>query len=233
MTPEKFIKDNPFPANGSELNAQLIADIQNPEKQHLRQHNLEKLLKVNARLIYIVWSQYNYANELASIMSYVYQGLTKASESFNPDLGVPFYNYAIKVTRGLLQNNYNYTASLIHTPVMKRKLEIYDPTIGEHVKLYDFKYSDINDYSEHQSMVACDDTDDDDIKSELDMAFTEYEATLLTDTARADLEVLKMSSNMTLKDISTKTGINTAKLRKIIDRTTIKMQIFFDRQDTY
>ena len=228
MTPEEFIKNNPFPSNGTEINNQLVADIQNPDKQHLRRKNLELLLKNNARMIYLIWQQYPYGQELASVMSFMYQGLDKACTTYNPEIGMPFYHYATNVTRGLIQNYYNYNEAIIHVPVMKRKMKTYDPTIDEEVGVYDYKYSDINDYSEHHSMSSVD-PDDNDLYDELTLLINEFEVTLKTDTAKYDLDILKMSRTMTLKDISENTRINTAKLRKIIDRTTNKLQLFHKR----
>jgi len=156
MTPEDFIKDHPFPENGAEINNLLVRDIQDPSKQHLKQQNLQKLLENNARLIYIVYSQYNYNQSLGSIMSFVYEGLAKATETFDPQVGMPFYHYAVQTIRGLLQNWYNYNNDLIHIPVMKRK----DIT---------HEFADVNDYVEHQYLEADSEQDDADyLSSELD-----------------------------------------------------------------
>lgn len=228
MTPEEFIKNNPFPPNGTEINNALVAEIQDPDKQHLRRRNLELLLKNNARMIYLIWQQYPYNQELGSVMSFMYQGLDKACSTYDPKVGMPFYHYATNVTRGLIQNYYNYHESTIHVPVQKRKLKTYDPTVDEEVGVYDFKYSDINDYSEHQSM-STSEQDTENLYEDLTFLIDEYEASLKTDTAKKDLEILKMSRTMTLKDIALKTRINTAKLRKIIDRTTHKLRLFHKR----
>ena len=161
MTPEEFIKRHPFPPNGAEINDKLVKDIQNPSKQDERDSNLQRLLENNARLIYLIYYQYNYNQTLASIMSFTFEGLCKATETYDPGIGMPFYHYAMQTTRGLLQNWYNYNNDLIHVPVMKKK----------DVKI---DYSDINDYNEHQEgsnwgdMEAFVQPDDDNVTLELD-----------------------------------------------------------------
>lgn len=210
MTPEEFIKNNPFPKNGKKINEDLVKDIQDPTKSHFVRRNLYKLLKNNARLIYVIHRQYNYSQTLGSIMSFVYEGLKKATETYDPDVGMPFYHYAVQTIRGLLQNFYNYNESLIHVPVMKRKITKVE-------------YSDINDFSEHQYM---DIHDNDSLSSEMDMIIKEYEAQPLSEQSIEDLKILKMYRQHTLKDISHKTNINTVKLRKMIDRATFKLKKF-------
>jgi hypothetical protein len=54
-------------------------------------------------------------------MSFTFEGLCKATETYDPGIGMPFYHYAMQTTRGLLQNWYNYNNDLIHVPVMKKK----------------------------------------------------------------------------------------------------------------
>jgi RNA polymerase sigma factor (sigma-70 family) len=218
VTPEDFIRDNPFPENGTEINNQLVKEIQDSNKASEKRKNLELLLKNNARLVYLVYHQYNYNQELGSIMSFVYEGLAKATDTFDPKVGMPFYHYAVQTIRGLLQNWYNYNNDLIHIPVMKKKEVTYD-------------YSDINDYIEHQH---CDDAasafiqiDDNDFSYELDQIIEEFVARN-KDNARAmeDLEMFQLYRKHTLKEISTKTGLNTVKIRKMIDRTIERLTRF-------
>lgn len=213
MTPEEFIKNHPFPPNGSAINDQLVKDIQDPSKIAFKQDNLNKLLENNARLIYMIYNQYNYNQSLGSIMSFVYEGLCKATETYDPSVGMPFYHYAVQTIRGLLQNWYNYNNDIIHVPVMKRRNVKYD-------------YADINDYVEHQ--FAIDETDvEDDMESEFAMLLSEYRHKgVLTETAKQDLEVLELYRIYTIKEISDKLHINTVKVRKMIDRATNRLKSF-------
>jgi RNA polymerase sigma factor (sigma-70 family) len=215
MTPEEFIKKHPFPKNGAEINDRLVKAIQDPKLEGQKEANLKKLLENNARLIYLIYHQYNYNQELGSIMSFVYEGLRKASAHFDPNVGMPFYHYAVQTIRGLLQNHYNYNNDLIHIPVMKRKTVKYE-------------YADVTDYSEYQGLASVDLNDVEEPISELDMLITEYEnQENITEQSKSDLEIIKLYRNHTLKDISEKTGINTVKLRKIIDKTIVKLQKFY------
>lgn len=232
MTPEEFIKNNPFPPNGAEINDRLVRDIQDPTKADKKTKNMELLLKNNARLIYMVYNQYNYNQELGSIMSFVYEGLVKATETFDPDVGMPFYHYAVQTIRGLLQNWYNYHNDLIHIPVMKKKpIKTLDER-GQVVEKVPVKYdyTDINDFTEHQH---CDDdhavvqAEDDSISHELNqilVEFTNHPNT--TERVLEDLEMFNMYRKYTLKEISQKTGINTVRIRKMIDRTTERLKRF-------
>jgi len=216
MTPEEFIKKHPFPKNGAEINQQLVRDIQDPQKENLKEDNLVKLLENNARLIYLIYHQYNYNQELGSIMSFVYEGLRKACDTYDPNVGMPFYHYAVQTIRGLLQNHYNYNNDLIHIPVMKRK----------NVK---YEYADVNDYSEYSGFGVSElDEEENTPVSELDMLIIEYEnQPNISEQSKSDLEIVKMYRQFTLKDISEKTGINTVKIRKVIDRTVIRLQKFY------
>jgi RNA polymerase sigma factor (sigma-70 family) len=206
MNAETFIRKNPFPKNGRELNDQLVRDIQDPKKIREKNENIFKLFRNNARLISIVYKQHNYNQELDSVMSYVFEGISKAVESFDPKVGMPFYHYALKVIRGIMQNNYNYHEAVIHVPVMKKK---------------DFRmeYCDINDYTEHESMAESEDEND-----QLTELLAEYEAFELSNEEKSELEILKMARVMTLKDISYKTGMNTVKVKKIISSATDKLK---------
>lgn len=220
MTPEEFIKRHPFPPNGAEINDKLVKDIQNPSKQDERDINLQRLLENNARLIYLIYYQYNYNQTLASIMTFTFEGLCKATETYDPGIGMPFYHYAMQTTRGLLQNWYNYNNDLIHVPVMKKK----------DVKI---DYSDINDYNEHQEgsnlgdMEAFVQPDDDNVTLELDKIIELYEEKTITNIqAKEDLEILKLSRNYNIKDLSKKTGINSSKLKCMISRSVARIRKF-------
>jgi len=221
MTPEEYIKNNPFPKNGSEINNKLVREIQDPAKAKYKSQNLDRLLKNNARLIYVIYMQYNYNQELAAIMSFVYEGLEKATSTYDFNVGMPFYHYAIQTTRGLLQNYYNYNNDLIHVPVMKKKKLNKTTNTEEGIKL---EYSDVNDFLEHQYMHDHDEKEN--LSSEINMIISEYERKKLSDQAREELNILKMYRESTLKDLSNKTNINTVKLRKIIDKTTLKLKKF-------
>lgn len=230
MTPEEFIKNNPFPENGKEINDQLVRAIQDPTQSHLKQKNLELLLKNNARLVYMVYHQYNYNQDLGSIMSFVYEGIVKATDTFDPKVGMPFYHYAVQTIRGLLQNWYNYHNDLIHIPVMKKKpITEVDPN-GNVVETPALKYdyTDINDFTEHQH---CDDTfavvqpDDDSITHELDEIIKEFvNHPNTTEKALEDLEMFTLYRKYTLKEISEIKQINTVKIRKMIDRTIERLK---------
>lgn len=143
MTAEEFIRKNPFPENGSELNLSLVMDIQNPDLVEFKDRNIEKLFRVNARLIWLVYEQNNYGESLDSVMSFMYEGIRRASELYNPAYGMPFYNYAMKITRALLQNYHNYHGSVIHVPVRKKGDEVYK-----------FSYADIDDYMDFETGAA-------------------------------------------------------------------------------
>jgi len=220
MRPEEFIKKHPFPKNGVEINNKLVRAIQDPDQSKYRQKNLEKLLQNNARLVYIIFKQYNYDKELAEIMSIVYEGLDQATQRYDFNVGMPFYHYAVQTTRGILQNNYNYTHDLIHVPVMKKKKLNKKTNKEEGIRL---EYSDINDYLEHQYI---ENDEKESLSSEANMLIREYEKGDLTEQSRDELKILKLSRENTLKDLAYKTKINTVKLRKIIDKTTEKLKKF-------
>jgi DNA-directed RNA polymerase specialized sigma subunit len=211
---EIFIKKHPFPKEGAKINDILVKEIQDPYKQNHKKENLKKLLKNNARLIYIIYSQFNYNQSLSSMMSFVYEGLKKATETYDPSIGMPFYHYAVKTTRGILQNHYNYKNDLIHVPVMKRKKT-------------KIEYSDINDFSEHQHSVSMHNNEDS-LSKEMTMIITEYENQPgLSQQALDDLKLLKLYRNSNLKELSIKTKINPVKLRKIIDTTSARLKRFY------
>jgi len=216
MTPEEFIKNHPFPPNGAEINDNLVKAIQDPSKANEKDRNMHKLLENNARLVYLIYHQYSYNQPLASVMSFTYEGLCKATETYDSSVGMPFYHYAIQTIRGLLQNWYNYNNDLIHIPVMKKK----DTKV---------EYADINDYVEHQE---CDikeeliQPSDDNVTLQLDDIIAKYELTQLNEQAKEDLEILKLSRLYNIKELSTRTGFNSSKLKFIINRSISKMSKF-------
>lgn len=210
MKPEDFIKNNPFPDNGTEINDILVKDLKDPEKQEDYEKNLYKLLQNNARLIYIIYKQYNYNQSLASIMSFVYEGLKKSVELYDDKVGMPFYHYAVRTTRGILQNHYNYCNDIIHVPVIKKKK----------VKI---EYSEVSEII--QNINENDDTEV--LIEELDMIISEYEAKLSNKKDIDELNILKMYRTSNLKEISEKTQMNTVKVKKIIQRTTRKLKKFY------
>jgi DNA-directed RNA polymerase sigma subunit (sigma70/sigma32) len=213
ITPEEFINQNPFPENGAEINTELVKSIQETSDSSLREELTQKLFKVNARLIFMVYKQYNYNQSLSSIMSFVYEGIQKASLDFNPNIGMPFYNFAVQKIRATLQNDYNYNGKLVHIPVMKKK-------DVEH------EYSDINDYLEHESMKYME-TSENPLLEDLKMILIEYESQELTDIAKEELKILKLYLNRnTLKDISEQTDISTNKVKKMRDSSIERIKKF-------
>lgn len=218
MTPEEFIKKHPFPENGREINEQLVKAIQDPTQAKYKEANLKKLLENNARLIYLVHAQYNYNQELASVMSFVYEGIRKSVETFKPEIGMPFYHYAMRTTRGLLQNYHNYNHDMIHVPVMRKKDIKYE-------------YADINDYTEHQYGIDEDTVEDNsNLSDELTNIIIEYEGRHdMTDRLKEEFNILKRSRTMTLKALSEETGYKTAKLRKMIDNALLKLRKYYNR----
>lgn len=236
MTPQEFIDNNPFPKNGEALNNQLVKDIQDPAKAAFKQKNLYKLLKNNARLIYVIYYQYNYNQSLASIMSFAYEGLRKATATFDPTVGTKFYQYAVGTIRGILQNYYNYNDSLIHIPV-KKKRKVDKSTNKETGIKHDF--CDVNDYSEseyqHISTLERED-EEETLSDELTMILAEYEGQAsLSNDVKEEIEIFKMARKYTLKDISSKTGINTVRLRKMLDDIIFRLRKFYNklRDDLY
>ena len=195
MTPKEFIKNNPFPPNGEEINNQLVKDIQDPSKVAYKQRNLNRLLKNNARLIYVVYHQYNYNQSLASIMSFVYEGLKKATDTFVPSMKTKFYVYAIQTIRGILQNYYNYNEELIHIPVKKKAKSDNAETGIKH------EFCDVNDYSELQyqniaSLVH--NGEEETLSDELTMIITEYEnKENISEDVKAEIEIFKMARTHT------------------------------------
>jgi len=216
MKIEQFIKENPFPKDGAEINNFLINEIKDPSKSHLKRKNIEKLFKNNARLIYLVYNQYSYGQELSSIASFVYEGIAHAVEIYNPKIGMPFYNYAMTIIRSQLQNWYKYNESLIHIPVMKRK---------DHT----FEYSDINDYVEHEyKYIDNNDTQDiEDRYNKINEMLIEYKACKnLTSKDHDDLEIFNMSRTYTIKEISSMKGITTSKVKRSINNISEKLKEF-------
>lgn len=218
MTPEEYINKHPFPKNGAEINDKLVRDIKDPTKEEFKAANLEKLLQNNARLIYLVYRQYNYNQELSSIMSFVYEGLTKSVNTFNPNIGMPFYHYAMSTIRGLLQNYYNYHNDLIHIPVMKKNDIKYE-------------YADINDFNEHQ--YGIDEStieDDNNLSDEMNNLIIEYESrATFSDKTGLEFEMLKKSRGITLKALGDETGYKTAKLRRMIDNAVDRLKKYHKR----
>lgn len=211
MTPEEFIKNNPFPKNGLQINNDLVKAIQDPKQAHNYKKNAYKLLKNNARLIYQVYKQFNYNQPLSSIMSFIYEGILTTSKEYRIGSPKPYYSYLMTYVRGLLQKHYNYNHNLIHVPVMKKKVTEIDVTeitnVGEHTYL---------EYREGEPM-----------NEELDLLFDEYEMQKLPVKQRDDFEILKLSRSMTVKEISQKTGLGIGKIRNIVKRTVPRLQNFY------
>jgi len=209
MTPEEFIKKNPFPNNGAEINEELVTLIKASDSENDRQKNLEKLFKNNARLIWVIHQQYNYNQTLSSMMGFVYEGLVKSCDTYNPKIGMPFYHYAIQTTRGLLQNWYNYRNDIIHIPVVRRR----------DIKM---EYVDVDECSEN---VFNNMDTDIDFTLELDYLFEEYEGRYKNDKcALQDLNIIRMARKNTYKQISESTGLSTVTIRKSIAKVCQKMR---------
>ena len=216
VTPEEFINKNPFPANGTELNMELVKQYkhQNATAKH-KEQIVEQLLKINARLIYIVYDQHGYGESLTTVMSFVYEGIRKAVNDFDPSIGMPFYHFVIQKCRGILQNNYNYTNKLIHIPVMKKNEVEHD-------------FSDINDYLEHESMKFMESSNPHNpLLDELRMLLVEYQSQDLPQSTIDDFYVLKLYlEDNTLKDISEKLNISTNRVKKMKDSATDRLRKF-------
>ena len=87
-------------------------------------------------------------------------------------------------------------------------------------------FADVNDYVEHQ-VFETEYDESDNLTSELDNLIVEYEhSDTMTDIAKEDLEILKLYRHSTLKEISEQTGINTVKVRKMIDRAIGRLKSF-------
>lgn len=213
MTPEQFIKQNPNPPNIEQVNNDLVKLIQDPAQAKFYKKNVYKLFKANARLIYVVYRQYNYNQSLSSIMSFVYEGIEATAKEYKLGSKKPYYSYAISYIRGLLQKYYNYNESLVHVPVMKKKKISHE-------------YAEINNYNEHEYLVHDDDSS---VADDLDNLFKEYESQPLTAKQKQELEIVKMSRNMNIKEISEKTKLGIGKIRNIIKKTTPKLKNFYNK----
>lgn len=162
-------------------------------------------------------------------MSFVYEGLRKATRTYDPNGGAKFYQYAVQATRGILQNYYNYNNDLIHIPVMRRKKVNKKTNRETGIK---HELCEVNDYSESQYQYISSEMEDEnnDLSNELTMILTEYENQPTTSyEIKKDIEIFKMAREYTLKDISLKTGINTVRLRKIIDDITTRLIKFYKK----
>ena len=217
MDAEEFIKNNPFPKNGTEINNRLVRDIQDVSKASDKQRNLQLLFKNNARLIHLVYKQYSYNQPLDSIMSFVYEGLIKATETYDPTIGMPFYNYAIRSIRGILQNWYNYNNDLIHIPVMKKK----------EVK---HEYADINDFTEHQEGESKQELElpvDSEYSDELnEIIYAFKKINQLSDEVKYDFEIFDLYRKYSVKEITKKTGLTENNIKCIVAKTLNKLKKF-------
>lgn len=215
MNAEEFIKNNPFPKNGTAINNMLVKDIQDVSKASEKQRNCELLFKNNARLIHLVYKQYNYNQPIDSIMSFVYEGLIKATETYDPSVGMPFYNYAIRSIRGILQNWYNYNNDLIHIPVMKKK----------EVK---HEYADITDFIEHQEGESKKELElpiESEYSDELNEIITSYMRTnQLSDDVKYDFQIFAMYRKYTVKEIIERTDLTENNLKCIVAKTLNKLK---------
>jgi hypothetical protein len=212
MTPEDFIKNNPFPKNGTEINNALVRDIQDPRKKSKYKENVQKLLKNNARVIYLVWKQYNYNQSIGSIMSFVYEGIEVTAREYKIGSAKPYYSYLMTYVRGLLQKYYNYNESLVHVPVMKKKDFSVDLT----------EINNVSEFVAHSDGV-------DPMEEEMDDLLAEYGSQKLPEKIREDFEITKLSRYMTVKEISDRTGLGIGKIRNIIKRTVPRLRNFYNK----
>jgi len=212
MTPEEFIKNHPFPKNGTEINNRLVTEIQDPNKAHKYKENVQNLLRNNARVIYLVFKQFNYNQTLASIMSFVYEGIEFTAREYRVGSPKPYYSYLMSYVRGLLQKHYNYNEHLVHVPVMKKKKVSVDLT-------------EINNVSEF--ITSSDGVDP--MEEEMDDLLKEYGLQKLPERIREDFEITKLSRYMSVKEISEKTGLGMGKIRNIIKRTIPRLKNFYHK----
>jgi len=224
MIAEEFIRKNPFPENGAELNMRLVLDIQNPELAKFKDKNIEKLFRINARLIWLVYEQHNYGESLDSIMSFMYEGIRRASELYNPKYGMPFYNYAMKITRAILQNYHNYHGSVIHVPVRKKDDEIYK-----------FAYADIADFTDFETGAASQLIEPEhgsDMTSTLNELFEladKYGSrTDLTSDIILGLKLLVSMRGKTFNEVCVEFNMSDVKLKKYLNQIIGKLKIYRD-----
>jgi DNA-directed RNA polymerase sigma subunit (sigma70/sigma32) len=216
MNAERFIRLNPFPNDGADQSLRLVMDIQNPTLDHLKQENIERLFKLNARLIWIVYRQYNYGESLDSVMSFMYEGIRKASETFDASRGVPFYIYAMMVTRSLLQSYQAYHGAVIHIPLKQR---------GD----YDYAYSDINEYIDLEKnnpheLTFNESAELDDI-DEIYELVEKYSVTPnISDRTEYGLRIIHMMKTKSMHEICTELDISDDKYRDVIKMTIHKLK---------
>lgn len=214
MTAEEFIKNNPFPKNGAEINDRLVKEIKDPSKKKYYKKNVYRLFKNNARIIFLVWKQYNYNQELSSIMSFVYEGIEKAANEYKVGSKKPFYSYAMTHIRGLLQNHYNYNESLIHIPVKKKKELEHD--ISDIDSIAEYHIHDESEYEYEENMI--------------DFIFAEFEKQPISEKIKEDLYITKLAKTMSVNEIADETGLGVGKIRNTIKRTIPKLRKFYDNK---
>lgn len=216
MNADEFIKQNPFPDNGTELNNQLVRAIQDPSQSEFKEKNIETLFRVNARLIWRVYLQYSYGNSLDSVMSFMYEGIRKASEQFKESIGMPFYHYAMLTTRSLMQRYHNYHDSLIHVPVRKKK-DI------------EYIFNDVNDYVDgdalqHEAFIL---NDDDDILDELfELANSYARKRTMTDDMNKGISIILQLKDKPMSEVCRNHDITESELRKLIKQVIPKLKKF-------
>ena len=222
MNAEDFIRNNPFPPNGTQLNLQLVKDIQDPSLADQKQQNVEKLFKINARLIWRVYVQHNYGESLDSVMSFMFEGIKRASEIYDASHGMPFYNYAIKITRAMLQNYHNYHSQVIHVPIKKRSNENFE-----------FAYSDINDYMDFETgaspaLIEEQEQEDDDLTELYELAEKYGQRTDITEDTKKALALLMAMRGSTIKEICDKFQMSEPKLKKLLSQIIGKLRNYRD-----
>ena len=225
MNAEDFIRNNPFPPNGTQLNLQLVKDIQDPTLSDMKQQNVEKLFKLNARLIWRVYVQHNYGESLDSVMSFMFEGIKRASEIYDPAHGMPFYNYAIKITRAMLQNYHNYHSQVIHVPIKKRSNENFE-----------FAYSDINEYMDFEtgaSSALIEESEENELSELYELAELYGKRDDIMDDTKKALALLMAMRGSTMKEICDKFQMGETKLKKLLTHIIGKLRNYRDHSTVF
>lgn len=215
MNAEKFIRNNPFPEDGASRNLKLVMDIQNPELVQYKNRNIEELFRINARLIWLTYRQHNYGESLDSVMSFMYEGIRKASETYRLDSGVPFYIYAMRVTRGLLQNYQAYHGGIIHIPILRRDDVVYE-------------YNDITEYMDlganNPVALTVVDESDEVIEEIYELVDRYMSLPIISDTTKYGLSIIGMLKTKSTHEICDELGIGDDKFRDSLRATLSKLK---------
>lgn len=212
-----FIKQNPFPENGEQLNCELVRDIQNPDLEDLKQKNTETLFRMNARLIWLVFIQYNYGESIDSVMSFMWEGIRKSSQTYRLDSGVPFYYYAMATTRSMLQAHHMYKSQLIHIPIKKRTEISYE-------------FVDVNEYMDLEASQFIDMSfDTDDVIDEIYELVDNYAKNdVLSDVTKYGLSIVDQMKTKSMREICSEMDIGEDKFRDNVKSIIKKLKKYKD-----